>query len=86
MTSLAGVGDLGLRASIVDVDALGGSASLDDVSKIWSDSPFADVLLGTLESGHLSQISEAVGRCQGPRNWASHVGIWSIEATTSIAG
>ncbi len=29
-TSLASVGELGVRASIVDVDALGGSASLKD--------------------------------------------------------
>ncbi len=29
-TSLASVGKLGVRASIVDVDALGGSASLED--------------------------------------------------------
>ncbi len=37
-TSLASVGKLGLRASIVDVDALGGSASLVDGWKIWSES------------------------------------------------
>ncbi len=29
-TSLASVGELGVRASILDVDALGGSASLED--------------------------------------------------------
>ncbi len=83
-TSLAGVG---LRASIADVEALRSSESLDDVWKIWTESPLADVLLGTLDSGHLSQISEGVCRCWGPRNWGiSHVGIWSIEATTSLAG
>ncbi len=36
-TSLASVGELGVRASIVDVDALGGSASLEDSWKIWSE-------------------------------------------------
>ncbi len=41
VTSLAGVG---LRASIANVEALGSSESLDDVWKIWTDSPFADVL------------------------------------------
>ncbi len=41
VTSLAGVG---LRASITNVEALGSSESLDDVWKIWTDSPFADVL------------------------------------------
>ncbi len=38
-TSLASVGELGVRASIVDVDALGGSASLEDGWKIWSETP-----------------------------------------------
>ncbi len=84
MTSLACVG---LRASIADVEALGSNESLEDVWKIWTDSPFADVLLGTLDSGHLSQISEGVDRCWAPQNWGiSHVSIWSIEATTSLAG
>ncbi len=84
VTSLSGVG---LTPSIANVEALGSSESLEDVWKIWTDSAFADVLLGTLESGHLSQISEGVGRCWGPRNWGiSHVRIWSIEATTYLAG
>ncbi len=61
VTSLAGVGDLGLRASIADVEALRSSESLDDVWKIWTESPLADVLLGTLESRHLSQMSEGSG-------------------------
>ncbi len=84
MTSLSGVG---LTPSIANVEALGRSESLEDVWKTRTESPLADVLLGTLESQHLSQISEGVGRCWGPRNWGiSHVGIWSIEATTSLAG
>ncbi len=42
-TSLASVGELGVRASIVDVDALGGSVSLEDGWKIRSETPLADV-------------------------------------------
>ncbi len=42
-TSRASVGELGVRASIVDVDALRGSASLEDGWKIWSETPLADV-------------------------------------------
>ncbi len=42
-TSLASVGELGVRASIVDVDALVGSESLEDGWKIWSETPLADV-------------------------------------------
>ncbi len=41
--SLASVGEFVVRASIVDVDALGGSASLEDGWKIWSETPLADV-------------------------------------------
>ncbi len=41
-TSLASVGELVVRA-IVDVDALGGSASLEDGWKIWSETPFGDL-------------------------------------------
>ncbi len=46
VTSLAGVGDLELRAFIAAVEALGSSESLEDVWKIWTESPLADVLLG----------------------------------------
>ncbi len=35
--SLASVGELGVWASIVDVNVLGGSASLKDGWKIWSE-------------------------------------------------
>ncbi len=50
---LARVGDLELRASIADVEALESSESLEGVWKIWTESLLADVLLGTLKSGHL---------------------------------
>ncbi len=43
--SLASVGELGVRASIVGVDALGGSASLEDGWKIWSETPLAETEL-----------------------------------------
>ncbi len=42
-TCRASVGDLAVRASIVDVDAFGGSTSLEDGLKIWSETPLADV-------------------------------------------
>ncbi len=42
VTSLAGVGDLGVRASIIDVGDLRISASLEDVWKIWTEKRLAD--------------------------------------------
>ncbi len=42
-TSLVGVGDLGAGISIADIDALGGSTSLEDGWKIWSKTPLADI-------------------------------------------
>ncbi len=42
VTSLAGVGNLGVRASIADVDALGGSVCLEDGWKTWAETPLAD--------------------------------------------
>ncbi len=42
-TSLASVGELRVRASIVDIDALGVSASLEYGKKILSETPLADV-------------------------------------------
>ncbi len=43
VTPLAGDGDLGVRASIEDIEALGGSVSLEDGWKIWSETPLANV-------------------------------------------
>ncbi len=42
MTSLAGVGDLGVRASIADAEALGGSTSLEDVLKVEAETSLAE--------------------------------------------
>ncbi len=42
MTSLAGVEDLGVRASIADAEALGGSASLEDVLKVEAETSLAE--------------------------------------------
>ncbi len=43
MTPLAGDGDLGVRASFADIEALETNAALEDGFKIWSETPLADV-------------------------------------------
>ncbi len=77
-TSLASVGELGVRASIVDVDALGGSASLEDGWKIWSETPLADVCRIGIETS-LVGVGGLVTR-------TSLGDIKSIRAAISLAG
>ncbi len=93
-TSLASFGELGVRASIVDVDALGGSASLEDGWKIWSETHLADVcrigietsLVGDVGLGAGTSIAD-VWRMSGGLVTGTSVGdIWSIGAAISFAG
>ncbi len=76
-TSLASVGELGVRASIVYVDALGGSASLEDGWKIWSATPLANVC-------RIGNETSLVGD-GGLGAWASIADAWRIGAETSLA-
>ncbi len=76
-TSLASVGELGVRASSVDVDALGGRASLEDGWKIWSETPLADVCRIGIETSLVGDGGLGAG--------TSIADVWRIGVETSLA-
>ncbi len=76
-TSLASVGDRGVRASIVDVDALGGSASLEDGWKIWSETLLGDVCRIGIETSLVGDGDLGAG--------TSIADVWRIGVETSLA-
>ncbi len=73
----ASVGELGVRASIVDFYAVGGSASLEDGWKIWSETPLADVCRFCIETSLVGDGGLGVG--------TSIADVWRIGVETSLA-
>ncbi len=66
-----------MRASIVVVDALGGSASLEDGWKIWSETPLADVCRIGIETSLIGGGGLGAG--------TSIADVWRIGVETSLA-
>ncbi len=78
MAPLAGDGDLGVRASIADVEALGSSVSIEDAFKVCAEASIPDSCRIGIETPFVGVGGLGTGASLGD--------IWNIGATMSLAG